>query len=73
MYNLDLVDSLLDELLAKQLVLLVDVDHVDVAFLVSSVKFLLLIVPAEACEDCLIRVVELIVCLTLPLSRLKPL
>ena len=73
MYDLNLVDPLLDELLAEQLVLLVDVDNVDVALLICSVELLFLVVPAETCEDGLIRVVELIVCLTLPLSRLKPL
>ena len=73
LYDFDFIDPLLDELLAEQLVLLVDVNHVDVALLVGSVEFLFLVVPAKAREDGLIRVVELIVCLTLSLSRLKPL
>ena len=34
---LDLVDSLLDQLLAEELVLLIDVDDKDVAFLICSV------------------------------------
>ena len=73
LYDLNLVDPLLDELLAEQLVLLVDVDNVDVALLICSVELLLLVVPTETRKDGLIRVVELIVCLTLSLSRLKPL
>ena len=73
LYNLDLVDPLLDQLFAEQLVLLVDVDHIYVPLLICCVKFLLLVVPAEACEDGFVRIVELVMRLTLSLSRLKPL
>ena len=60
LHNLDLVDSLLDQLLAEELVLLVDVDDIDVALLISSIQLLLLVVPAQARENSLVWIVELV-------------
>lgn len=56
LHNLDLIDPFFHQLLVEQFVLLVDVDDEDVAFLISGVELLLLVVPAHTCEDCLIWV-----------------
>ena len=70
--DLNAVDPLICKLLANELVLAVDIYDVDVATLITSVELLILIVPAEARKDHFVWVVQLVVCLTLTLSCLKP-
>lgn len=66
-------------MLAEQLVFLVDVDDVDVSFLVGGIQLLFgvwimfLVIPAHACKDALVRVGKFIVGFALSLSSFEPL
>lgn len=73
MDDFDFVDPLFDELLVEEFVLLVDVDDEDVAFLIGCVQLLLLVIPAHACEDRLVRIRELVMSFTFALRCLEPL
>ena len=73
MHYLDVVNSLVGQLLADEFVFPVDVDHVDVAALISCIELLILIVPAKAREYNLVWIVELIVSLTFALRSFEPL
>ena len=78
LHDLNAVNFLIDQLLADQLVFLVNVYDEDVSSLVGSVKFLLgvwillLVVPAHACKDSLVRVGQFIVSFTFPLRGFEP-
>ena len=73
MHNFNFVDPLFDELLTEKLVFLVDIDDKNVAFLISSVELLLLIIPAQAGEDCLVWVAQLVMSGSFPLCSFEPL
>lgn len=73
LHNFNLVDSLFNELLAEELVLLIDIDDKDVAFLVGSVQLLLLIVPAQTREYSLVRIGKLVMSCPFSFSCFEPL
>ncbi len=70
--DLDLSNSFFDQLLGKEFVLLINIYHINVAFLVGSIQFLLLIVPCEASKDSLVGILKLIMGLFFPFGRFKP-
>ena len=70
---LDLVDSLLDQLLAEELVLLINVDDKDVALFISSVQLLLLVVPAQASENGLVWIAKLVMSRSFSFGCFEPL
>ena len=73
MHYLDVVDSLVGQLLADEFVFPVDVDHIDVASLISCIELLVLIIPAKASEYDLVWIVELVVSFAFALRSLEPL
>ena len=73
MHYLDIVNSLIGQLFADEFIFSVDVDHVDVAALISCIELLVLIVPAKAREYDLVWIIELVVSLSFTLRSLKPL
>ena len=73
LHYLDVVDSLVGQLLADEFVFSVYVNHIDVAALISCIELLVLIVPAKAREYDLVWIVELIVSFAFALRSLKPL
>ena len=72
LHNLDLVDSLFDELLAEEFILLIDIYYKDVAFFIGGIQLLLLIVPAQARKHGLVRIAQLVMCCSFPLSGFEP-
>ena len=73
LHDFNLSYAFFDQLFWEKFILLVNIDDIDVAFLISCVQLLLLIVPAKARKDGLIWVHQLVMSFFLALSRFEPL